>query len=355
MDRSIGIRKRSSEENPSIFHQKQANNSDSIMQTPHLSAQDVFKKFESQNLGSPSANYLAMYSSWLGGIVTDPALMLLPIDDHMVHRGDGVFEAIKVINGGVYLLEEHLDRLTVSASKIDLKIPWSKSELKELILETCRAAFTHARADKGQTFTLRLFVSRGPGSFGPSPYDTVGSQFYCILTKAAKISEQKYSSGVSIGKSLIPVKPLWYPTVKSCNYLPNVLMKKESVDRKLDFTVSYTEDGFVAEGSTENIFILDRKGILKHPGLDYVLKGTMLARLFDLAEAHTKIPVQRSVDISESELLTASGIFMAGTTMDILPVTEYEGKKIKIPEEFAKLHQLLKQDQIPGSKKLTVI
>jgi branched-chain amino acid aminotransferase len=324
------------------------------MQTPRLSPQDIFTQLQGKKAPSNSylSNYLAMYSSWLGGVVTDPAFMLLPIDDHMVHRGDGVFEAIKATKAGVYLLEEHLERLAASAGKIGLQLPWSSAALKEMIVQTCRIGFSEAGADL--TATLRLFVSRGPGSFSPSPYDTVGTQVHCIVTRAAKISEQKYVEGVCIGKSFIPVKPSWYPTVKSCNYLPNVLMKKEAVDRKLDFTVSYTEEGSLAESSTENIFILDRKGVLKHPRLDYILKGTMLTRLFDLVEKEGKIPVVRDAEISESDLLTAQGIFMAGTTMDILPVREYEGKKISVPPQFQQFLQLLRADQRAGAEKMTV-
>src|SRR5579871_3546547 len=135
------------------------------MQTSHLSPQDVFQHLQRRQ-AAHFAGYLAMYSSWYGGIVTDPTLMLLPIDDHMVHRGDGVFEAIKVVNGGVWLLEAHLNRLFLSASRIFLDLPWSKEQIRETILQTCRVAAKQAqeilKLDPAEfSAIVRLYISRG--------------------------------------------------------------------------------------------------------------------------------------------------------------------------------------------------
>src|SRR5258705_6568053 len=84
--------------------------------------------------------YYAFYSSWLNGIVTDPHLMLLPIDDHIVHRGDGVFEAMKSVGRAVYQMDQHLQRLLTSANRISLKLPMSLEELKNTILTTLAVA-----------------------------------------------------------------------------------------------------------------------------------------------------------------------------------------------------------------------
>jgi branched-chain amino acid aminotransferase len=324
------------------------------MQIPRLSAQEVFLNL--QNKAQPHlGNYLAMYSSWFGGIITDSRLMTLPIDDHLVHRGDGAFEALKLINGGLYLLEEHLARLFSSAEKLSLQCPYSELELKEIILATCEAAFAAQTQKNKSEFSaiVRLFLSRGPGSFGPSPYDSVAPQFYCVVTRMQKPSVQKYSEGVSVVRSRIPVKESWFPTVKSCNYLNNVLMKKESVDEKVDFSVSFTPDGFLAESATENIVILNEQGVLAHPSLDYILKGTTMARLFDLVDISRKIKVQRGADISEKEVLNARGLFMVGTTLDVMPVKSYNGKNKVIPPEAVLLLQILLQDQQAGSGKIT--
>ena len=119
------------------------------------------------------SNYLAVYSSWYGGIITDPALMMLPLDDHMVHRGDGVFEVCKCTDWNIYALARHLDRMKRSMAASFLEPPVDDERLIEIIRETVLAGNTG-------TCLVRLFVSRGPGSFSANPYDTVGSQLYVI-------------------------------------------------------------------------------------------------------------------------------------------------------------------------------
>ncbi len=325
------------------------------MQTPKLSAADV-----SEILKSKSGSYYAMYSSWLGGVVTEPHLMAIPMDDHLVHRGDGVFEAIKIVNGGVYLLEEHLDRLFVSAAKIGLGTQFLREDLKRIVLQTCKIGLEEIVQRKSVprhqvSAIVRLFISRGPGSFSPNPYDTKGHQFYCVVTDSKMMSAEKYAGGVSVGKSEIPVKQGWFATVKSCNYLANVLMKKESVDRSLDFTVAFNGDGFLAESSTENIFLIDRNSRMIHPRWDYILKGTMMIRAFELAQENQWLSVIGAADISEADLLLCQGAFMVGTTLDVIPVTQYEGKKLPVSNIYEKLLKALRADQQQGSKKLTII
>src|SRR5574339_653416 len=90
-----------------------------------------------------AANFYAMYSSVLGGIVTDPALMVLPLDDHMVHRGHGVFDTATLTNGMLYQLDPHLDRLVKSAGGARIPLPFSRERLRQIILET--AAASHQR------------------------------------------------------------------------------------------------------------------------------------------------------------------------------------------------------------------
>ena len=309
------------------------------LQIPKLSAKEVFERW---NQGS-RRSYYAMYSSWVNGIITDPNFMVIPMDDHMVHRGDGVFEAMKLVNGGIYLLEEHLKRLFVSGGMLDLGGKFNVDELREIILQTCRAAFeTYAQKNpqaKPNDFKaiVRLFLSRGPGNFTANPYETLGHQFYCVVTEYKAVPEEKFLNGVSIGKSRIPVKQSWFPTVKSCNYLPNVLMKKESVDRGLDFTVSFNDEGYLAESSTENIFTINESMQLVHPHWEAILRGTTLIRFFEIAGQHQWLPVKGAANISEKDLIQSLGVFMAGTTLDVIPVSKYEGMSLKIPKVYEKM------------------
>jgi branched-chain amino acid aminotransferase len=118
-------------------------------------------------------DYLAMYSSQWNGITLDPDLMAVPADDHLVHRGDGVFEVIRCIRGRMYQLEAHLDRLDASASAISLGCPFGRDDLRELVLRAVKAG--------GEMECLvRIVLSRGPGSFTANP--TIVPRPKCIST-----------------------------------------------------------------------------------------------------------------------------------------------------------------------------
>ncbi len=288
--------------------------------------------------------YYAFFSTWYGGIIKNPGpLLTLPFDDHVVHRGDGVFEALKANNRKVYLLEKHLQRLITSAEKIEIKLPFTKSQMSEIILQTLTVA------DQPQAI-VRVFLTRGPGGFTANPYDSVASQFYVVITRINPVAKNNYLAGISIGKSKIPVKEGIMPQIKSCNYLPNVLMKKESVDRKLEFTVNFDLDGFLAESATENIIILDQNNILTHPPLAKILKGTTMTRAFELAKgAGLKTAVR---PISESDLITAKEVMMTGTTFTLMPVVQYENSLIhdgKVGQTAQALMHLFENDLENGS------
>jgi 4-amino-4-deoxychorismate lyase len=293
------------------------------MSIPLLSSADILKKLDLVHYAQKST-YFAMYSSWYGGIVRDPSLMLVPIDDHLVHRGDGVFEAMKFVHGKVYLLNAHLDRLESSAAQLSLSWPFPRSELVNIIHETLAAS--------GATEAyVRIFMSRGPGGFSTNPYDSVGTQIYVVVTQFKPLPEEKYLHGVRTGKSLVPPKDPWFATIKSCNYLHNVMMKKEAVDRGLDFTLGFDAAGVLTEGSTENIMLVDGAGFLVRPRLHQILKGTTMMRALHLAQDLVAQKVVRGVtekDLTEADLRGAREAMMVGTTLDVLPVTEFEGAAI---------------------------
>src|SRR3989337_3407735 len=118
-----------------------------------------------------ASNFYAMYSSVLGGIVTDPALMVLPLDDHIVHRGHGVFDTATLANGMLYQLDRHLERLLRSAEMARIPPPFGTEKLRQIILETAAAS---GRRDG----SVRYWLSAGPGGFGPAPGECVWGSFF---------------------------------------------------------------------------------------------------------------------------------------------------------------------------------
>ncbi|KHD90075.1 MAG: peptidase [Bdellovibrio sp. ArHS] len=317
-----------------------------------LSPSEIQAKLQERSYAAQKT-YLAMYSTWLGGITTEPALMMVPIDDHLVHRGDGVFEAIKVVDGKAFLMQEHLERLELSAAKIGLQLPMPLDEMREVIFQTVQVAAT-------KNAVLRLYISRGPGGFTTNPYECVSSQMYLVVTAYTPYPDERYINGVRAGRSQIPPKDPWFATIKTCNYLQNVLMKKESVDRKLDFTIGVDSQGYLTESSTENIVMIDKNRTLVRPRLRQILKGTTMMRTFELAQGLLSAGALTGIqekDLTEMDLYEAQEVMMIGTTLDVLPVTEYEGKKIGTGKQgpvSAQLLKLLRDDMKQGPKSTPV-
>lgn len=304
---------------------------------PILKDQEIFDNLQTQN--NPFfKEYFAYYSSWYGGITQNPSLMLLPVDDHIVHRGDGIFEAIKVVGSSIYLLDEHLQRLFRSAEKIGLKIPHTFEELKQIIIQTLRVA------GKSEAL-IRLYISRGPGNFGVNPYDSIKPQVYVVITKLTEPPMEKFKQGTRVGLSKVPVKAPLFAQAKTCNYLVNVLMKKEAVEQGLDYVVGVDATGFITESATENMVIIDSEGVITYPLLESILQGTIMMRAGELAQGAGFAVKERGFTVAEVH--ASREAFIAGTTQNILPVIEFAGRAIgdgKPGQITLQLQHLLAED-----------
>ncbi|HOE60923.1 MAG TPA: aminotransferase class IV [Kiritimatiellia bacterium] len=268
--------------------------------------------------------YYAMYSSVLGGVVRDPLLMQVPLDDHLVHRGDGVFDTFKCVGRAAYNLEAHLQRLLRSASSIGLSWPDGIDGIRALTVETL------AEAGR-EVCSGRVMISRGPGSFGVSPYESPAPALYIVVYAAGVPFMVRHPEGARVRRSQVPVKPARFATVKHCNYLPNVLMKREAVDWGVDFVVGFDDDGLMAEGATENFGIVTRAGELLFPRVETVLDGTTMLRVMQLAEPLAAEGALRAIgfrDITEADVRDAAEMLVVGTTINVVSVREFEGVPI---------------------------
>lgn len=270
------------------------------------------------------ANYLAMYSTQWQGVVTDPDLMTVPMDDHLVHRGDGVFDVMRCVDGNIYKMEAHLSRLEKSAGAISLNPPPEYGQVREII---------KAVILKGgeKNCLVRVILSRGPGGFSTNPFECPSSQMYINVIRHHRPPEAYYLEGVSLVTSHIPIKKSFFATIKSCNYLPNVLMKMEAINAGAQYAVCLDEEGYLAEGSIENVSVLSHDGILKFPGFEKTLAGTTAKRVFELAKTLVQEKRIRNVRFDRiplEEAYLASEIFLMGTSINIIPVARLDGKPI---------------------------
>lgn len=282
-------------------------------------------------------NIFAFYDHRLGMICKDPRLMLIPLDDHLIHRGDGVFETVKFINGRIYQFDAHLERMEKNCRAIFMQPPIPFDQIRELVLDV-------ARASNQKDGYLSLFIGRGPGGFSIDFRECPSPSLYIVARKYNYLPESFWEKGVTAFKSERPAKQSYMAKIKSVNYLPNVLMKKEAVDKGYDFALCFDEYDCLAEGCIENVVIVNDQGKIIIPDLNNALTGTTLMRAIDLIKNEASF-VFRS--IKESEIYQAKEVILLGTTLDAVSVVRYNGKPIHDvrPGPVSKrLRQLLIED-----------
>jgi len=161
-------------------------------------------------------------------------------------------------------------------------------------------------------------------------------QLYVLAKAAGKPFMEAHPAGASVGISRLPVKPGFFARVKSVNYLPNALMKKEAVDRGCDFMVALDDNGHIAELPTENLMLVTRDGILAAPAPDHILAGTTMLRVLDLARdelarggplAHLVRDVQRR-DLTPDDARNAREVLVVGTTPNVAAATTFDGRPV---------------------------
>ena len=306
-----------------------------------LTANEVVEKLRALRARQP-VKYWAFYSSQLGGIVTDPALMIIPFDDHMVHRGHGIFDTAAIEAGKIYDLEAHLDRFIRSARNSKLRLP-ARDEMRDIIVRTTAASGRREGS-------IRYWASAGPGSLGLTPAAGAEPGFFVMISAGLAYPDSWYAQGLRVMTTTYPIKPPLYAVTKSVTYLPNVLMQMEALERGLDNGVFVDEAGNVGESSNMNVAFVGADGILKHPKFDHILSGCTSLRLLELAPAlQTRNLIQgiQVCDIPVAEARAAHEMMLIGSSIKVAPVVEWDQRPIGDgkPGAIARaLRELLQED-----------
>jgi 4-amino-4-deoxychorismate lyase len=314
-----------------------------------LTADDVVKGLQALRARQP-VKFSAFYSSQLGGIVTDPALMVIPFDDHMVHRGHGIFDTAAIVAGKIYDLEAHLDRFIRSARNSKLTLP-GREEMRDIIVRTTAAS---GRRDG----SIRYWASAGPGNLSLTPAAGAEPGFFVMIFAGLAYPEAWYTEGLRVMTTTYPIKPPLYAVTKSTNYLPNVLMQLEAQESGLDNGVFVDESGNVGESSNMNVAFVGADGILKHPKFDHILSGCTSLRLLELAPALQGRKLIQGVqvcDIPVGEARAAREMMLIGSSIEVAPIVEWDRKPIGDgkPGPVSKaLRDLLKEDMRSGRGRL---
>jgi 4-amino-4-deoxychorismate lyase len=317
-----------------------------------LAADDVLASLAALRTKQP-VKYAAFYSSQLGGIVTDPALMVVPFDDHMVHRGHGIFDTAGLVDGKIYDLEAHLDRFHRSAEHSRLTMPVPRAELREIIVATVAASRQRSGA-------IRYWLSSGPGSLELSPAPGAEPGFFVMVFPGLVYPDRWYTDGLKVMTTTYPIKPSLYAVTKSNNYLPNVLMQMEAKAAGVDNGVFVDAHGNVGESSNMNVAFVTTDGVLRHPKFDHILAGCTSLRVLELAERLVDEGTIRGVevcDIPVDDARAAREMVLLGSSVKVAPIVAWDGRPIGDgkPGPIAKaLLALLEEDMRSGDRLIAV-
>lgn len=293
------------------------------MATPTLTTAEAVARLQ-QTTHDKSTNFAAMYSSVLGGIVTDPALMVLPLDDHMVHRGHAVFDTAAIVQGNLYQLDAHLERFLRSAEMARIPLPFAPEQLRQIIIDT-------AAASQWRDASVRYWLSAGPGGFSLSPAECVGSSFYVMIFRGQTYPDSYYTEGMKVISSTVAIKPPFFARVKSNNYLPNALVVLEAKDHGADNGIFIDERGFVGESSNMNVAFVTKDRVFRHPKFDAILSGITVERIMTLAKRLMEQGELRDIvvdDVSIEEGRAAAEMMLVGSSIKVAPVVQWDGQPV---------------------------
>jgi len=271
----------------------------------------------------------------------------ISVYDHGFLYGDGVFEGIRVYGGNIFRLEQHLKRLYNSAKAIMLEIPYTSEELTDIIVQAIqRNGFKDAY--------IRVVVSRGEGDLGLDPYNCSNPSVIVIVEKLAIYPKELYESGleiVSVG-SRRNAPDVLSPKLKSLNYLNNILVKIEAHLSGASEALMMNSQGYVAECTADNIFIVKGNQVITPPGYIGALEGITREAIMEMADS-LGYEVKEE-PFTRHDVYVADEVFLTGTAAEVIAVVKVDGRQIGdgTPGETTKalLEEFRKQVTADGVK-----
>jgi len=258
---------------------------------------------------------------YIDGQLRDEADATISVFDHGLLYGDGVFEGIRMYHNRIFKLREHIERLYWSAKAILLEIPMTQEQMMEACLETCRA-------NGLREGYIRLIVTRGKGTLGLDPRRCPKPSVIIIAATIQLYPESVYQEGMTI--ATVPTTRMLVnsvnPAIKSLNYLNNILARIEANLIGVEEAIMLNSEGYVAECTGDNIFIV-QKGKLYTPPLSAgALYGITRNTVVDCAR-NMGIQVGEP-NLTRYDIYTADEMFLTGTAAEMVPVVKVDGRVI---------------------------
>ncbi|MGY5485542.1 branched-chain-amino-acid transaminase [Paenibacillus sp. ALE2] len=241
--------------------------------------------------------------------------------DHGFLYGDGIFEGIRIYNGNIFKCKEHLERLYDSAKSIQLNIPLSPDEMLEAMAETIRL-------NEMRNGYIRLVVSRGAGNLGLDPLRCAKASVIIIVEQLAIYPEEAYLTGlktISVSQRR-NIPDALNPKIKSLNYLNNILVKIQSNYAGVGEAIMLNSQGYVTEGSADNIFIVKNGVLYTPPCYLGALEGITRNAIIDLcAKLGYSLKEQ---PFTLHDVYVADEVFFTGTAAEVIAAYEVDGRTI---------------------------
>ena len=258
---------------------------------------------------------------YIDGKYYDEKNAKISVFDHGLLYGDGIFEGIRAYHGRVFKLKEHIDRLFRSAKAILLEVPLRHAEVMKAVVETCRR-------NNIQDGYIRLLVTRGAGTLGLNPNRCKKPSLVIIADKIQLYPRELYEKGLEI-VTVATTRNLHSalnPAIKSLNYLNNVLAKIEANNAGCEEAIMMNAEGFVAECTGDNIFIVQAGQLFTPPLSAGALYGITRGVVIDLARA-AGVKVAEP-NLTRYDLFNAEECFLTGTGAELIPVVKIDGRVI---------------------------
>jgi branched-chain amino acid aminotransferase len=258
---------------------------------------------------------------YIDGKFYDEKNAKISVFDHGLLYGDGIFEGIRAYHGRVFKLKEHIERLYYSAKAILLDIPLTPEQMSKAVVDTCRA-------NKLSDGYIRLVVTRGIGTLGLNPNRCKEPSVIVIAGKIQLYPEELYQRGMEI-VTVATTRNLANavnPAIKSLNYLNNVMAKIEANNAGVEEAIMLNAQGFVAECTGDNIFLVRGKQLFTPPLSAGALYGITRGTVMDLAR-EVGLTVSEP-NLSRYDVYCADECFLTGTGAEIIPVTKVDGRII---------------------------
>jgi D-alanine transaminase len=257
--------------------------------------------------------------------LTDVDEGIVPIQERGHQFGDGIYEVVRVYNKKPFMLEEHLERFELSANAISLTLPHSREQLKEIILEGIERSGEN-------TVDVYFQVTRG---IAPRLhlYPDTPAVLSMVIKPSKSLDENKRKNGV--GVHLMDDERWANCYIKSLNLLPNVMAKQAAVDKGCDEAI-LVKDGYITEGSSSNLFVVNNGALYTTPATKQILHGITRKAVFTLAKRLNISVIEEK--FTPEFLQNADEAFITSTTSEVLPINKVD--EHNLPTHFTITHQL---------------